>query len=60
MESLDPQYAVSRDAAGFVRSAGLDRDNRASMWVTGQNNVPIGIAQFRVGGLRNGLRELGC
>ena len=59
-ESLDPQYAVSRDAAGFARSAGLDRDNRVSMWVTGQNNVPIGIAQFRVGGLRNGLRELGC
>ncbi len=59
-ESLDPQYAVSRDAAGFVRSAGLDPDNRVSMWVTGQNNVPIGIAQFRVGGLRNGLRELGC
>ena len=49
-----------RDAAGFARSAGLDRDNRVSMWVTGQNNVPIGIAQFRVGGLRNGLRELGC
>ena len=59
-ENLDPQYAVSRDAAGFVRSAGLDRDNRVSMWVTGQNNVPIGIAQFRVGGLRNGLQELGC
>ena len=59
-ESLDPQYAVSRDAAGFARSAGLDRDNRVSMWVTGQNNVPIGIAQFHVGGLRNGLRELGC
>lgn len=59
-ENLDPQYAVSRDAAGFVRSAGRDRDNRVSMWVTGQNNVPIGIAQFRVGGLRNGLEELGC
>ena len=59
-DNLDPQYAVSRDAAGFARSAGLDRDNRVSMWVTGQNNVPIGIAQFRVGGLRNGLRELGC
>ncbi|MDE0652125.1 MAG: trypsin-like peptidase domain-containing protein [bacterium] len=59
-ENLDPQYAVSRDAAGFARSAGLDRDNRVSMWVTGQNNVPIGIAQFRVGGLRNGLRQLGC
>ena len=59
-ENLDPQYAVSTDAAGFVRSAGLDRDNRVSMWVTGQNNVPVGIAQFRVGGLRNGLQELGC
>lgn len=59
-DNLDPQYAVSRNAAGFVRSAGLDPDNRVSMWVTGQNNVPIGIAQFRVGGLRNGLRELGC
>ncbi|MYC46606.1 MAG: trypsin-like serine protease [Acidimicrobiia bacterium] len=59
-DNLNPQYAVSRDAAGFARSAGLDRDNRVSMWVTGQNNVPIGIAQFRVGGLRNGLRELGC
>ena len=59
-DNLDPQYAVSRDAARFARSAGLDRDNRVSMWVTGQNNVPIGIAQFRVGGLRNGLRELGC
>lgn len=59
-ENLDPQYAVSRDAAGFARSAGLDRDNRVSMWVTGQNNVPIGIAQFGVGGLRNALRELGC
>ena len=58
--NLDPQYAVSRDAAGFTRSAGLDRNNRVSMWVTGQNNVPIGIAQFRVGGLRNGLQELGC
>ncbi|MCY3807489.1 MAG: hypothetical protein OXG91_13560 [bacterium] len=41
-----------------ARPAG--RDNPVSMWVTGQNNVPIGIAQFRVGGLRNGLRELGC
>ena len=58
--SLDPQYAVSRDAAGFVRSAGRDRDNVVSMWVTGQNNVPIGLARFHVGGLRNGLRELGC
>ena len=51
---------VSRDPAGFVRSAGLDPDNRVSMWVTGQNNVPIGVAQFRVGGLRNGLQESGC
>ncbi len=59
-DNLDPQYAVSTDAAGFARSAGLDRDNLVSMWVTGQNNVPIGVAQFRVGGLRNGLRELGC
>jgi S1-C subfamily serine protease len=59
-ESLDPQYAVSTDAAGFARSAGLDRDNRVSMWVTGQNHVPIGIARFRVGGLRNGFQELGC
>ena len=59
-ESLDPQYAVSRDAAGFVRSAGRDPGNRVSMWVTGQNNLPIGIALFRVGGLRNGLQELGC
>ena len=59
-ENLDPQYAVSRDPAGFVRSAGRDRDNLVSMWVTGQNNVPIGLARFRVGGLRNALQELGC
>ncbi len=59
-DNLDPQYAVSRDASGFVRSAGRDRDNRVSMWVAGQNNEPIGIARFRVGGLRNGLQQLGC
>lgn len=59
-DNLDPQYAVSRNAAGFVRSAGRDPDNRVSMWVTGRNNEPIGIARFQVGGLRNGLDELGC
>ena len=57
-ENIDNQYAVSRDAAGFARSAG--RDNLVSMWLTGQNNVPIGIAQFYVGGLKDGLKELGC
>ncbi len=58
MDNVDNQYAVSRDAAGFARSAG--RDNPVSMWLTGQNNVPIGIAQFHVGGLKDGLEELGC
>ncbi len=57
-DDVDNQFAVSRDAAGFVRSAG--RDNVVLMWLTGQNNVPIGIARFEVGGLRNGLEELGC
>ncbi len=42
----------------FARSAG--RDNLVSMWLTGQNDVPIGIAQFHVGGLKDGLKELGC
>ena len=57
-ENVDNQYAVSRDAAGFVRSAG--RDNVVFMWLTGQNNAPIGIARFEVGGLEKGLEELGC
>lgn len=53
------QHAALDDAAALAPPVGPDRDGRVSMWVMGRNNVPISVAGFRPGGIRNVPGELG-
>ena len=57
-DQVSNQYVVSRTPDEFVKNSA--RSRWVSVWLTGQNFTPIGMAEFDVSGLRDALREIDC